>query len=103
MRLYIAGPMSGYPDFNYGLFRDVQRSLELRGYTDILNPIDAELENPTPGTPQAWDWYMRKCIAMILQADGIAVLRDWECSPGARLEVSIAHMLRIPVKPYYAW
>jgi hypothetical protein len=94
--------MFGYADRNEGVFKAVQRSLETRGYS-VISPWQAEAENPTPGRAQSWDWYMRKCIMLLLQCEGVAVLPDWECSAGARLEVQIAQALKIPVKPYAAW
>jgi hypothetical protein len=100
--LYVAGPMTGLPNFNYAAFNYVGRVLEGAGYT-VLNPVDAEKHNPTPGTPQTWDWYMRHALGMVLAADGLAVLEGWECSRGARLEVDVAHALTLPVLPWGKW
>lgn len=100
--LYIAGPMSGLPHYNYPAFNRAEEELLAAGYT-VLNPVDAEKDNPTPGQAQPWDWYMRKALAMVLAADGIAVLDGWECSRGARLEVEVAHSLRMPVLPLRRW
>lgn len=100
--LYIAGPMTGLPDFNYPAFLDAQDDLRDRGY-GTLNPVDSEQNNPTPGKPQSWDWYMRQALAMVLVAEGVAVLPGWECSRGARLEVDVAHALRLPVLPLAQW
>lgn len=102
MILYIAGPMSGYPALNYPAFIEAEKRLLLKGYA-VLNPVRAEEDNPTPGVPQPWDWYMRKAIAMVLRAEGIALLPDWECSPGACLEVHIAHVLRVMARPLAVW
>lgn len=40
---------------------------------------------------------------MSMRVDGIAVLPGWECSRGARLEVDVAHALRLPVLPVDQW
>ena len=95
MKLYVAGPMSGYPDFNYGTFHEAERALRLVGY-DVLNPAT----NPEC---DSWDGYMRAAIAQVIQADGIAVLPDWQMSAGAALEVHIAHALRVPVLAVARW
>ena len=100
--LYVAGPMSHLPKYNYPAFTNAATRLGLLGY-DTLNPVDAEGHNPTPGVPQEWDWYMRHALRMVLKADGVAVLPGWECSRGARLEVDVAHALRLPVLPVDAW
>ena len=100
--LYVAGPMTGYPDFNYPAFNDAAASLRARGF-NVLNPVDAEQHNPTPGTPQAWDWYMRHALRMVLESSGVALLDGWRDSRGAVLEVTVAKALRLDVRPLDAW
>ena len=101
-RLYVAGPMTGYPDFNYPAFNAVAEALRDKGF-DVLNPVDAERHNPTPGTPQAWDWYMRHALRMVLEADGLALLPGWADSKGAALEVNVAQALQLPCRRWEAW
>jgi hypothetical protein len=100
--LYVAGPMTGYPDFNYPAFNAAARMLAGFGYS-ILNPVDAEEKNPTPGKPQEWDWYMRHALRMVLDADGIALLPGWEDSRGAKLEVAVAQALGMDALPLEDW
>lgn len=95
MNLYIAGPMSNYPLYNFPAFHEADRKLRALGY-GILNPAD----NPQC---DSWDGYMRAAIAQVVRADGIAVLPDWQMSAGAALEVHIAHALRIPVLAWTRW
>ena len=59
-RVYIAGPMTGLPDFNYPAFNAAAAKLRALGL-EVLNPA----ENPPPpcGT---WTGYMR----MALKATG---------------------------------
>ena len=102
MRLYVAGPMTGLPDFNYPTFNAAANDLRRVGY-DVLNPAEIEADNPTPGTPQAWDWYMRHALRMVLLADALAVLPDWHRSRGASLEVHIACSLGMNVQPVETW
>ena len=93
--LYVAGPMSGYPRFNYPAFFDAEHLLRTSGY-DVLNPA----RNPKQ---HSWDGYMRAAIRQVLDADGLAVLPDWQMSAGAALEVHIAHTLRVPVHSVDHW
>jgi hypothetical protein len=93
--LYLAGPMSGYSGFNYPAFFDAEHMLRNAGY-DVLNPA-------RNGKQSSWDGYMRAAIAQVIQADGIAVLPDWQMSAGAALEVHIAHALRVPVHAVGHW
>lgn len=99
--VYIAGPMTGLADFNYPAFQEAGFELALRGY-EVLNPVQIENWN-TLGRPQAWDWYMRHAIAMVLRAEGIALLPDWEKSRGARLERTIASELSLDVRDLEDW
>jgi hypothetical protein len=95
MSLYIAGPMSGYDHFNYPAFFNAEAALGAAGYQTL---------NPARNAKQSsWDGYMRAAIAQVIQADGIAVLDDWQMSAGAALEVHIAHALRVPVHTVQHW
>jgi nucleoside 2-deoxyribosyltransferase len=100
--IYVAGPMTGIPEFNYPAFNSAAERLRGLGHR-VLNPADSEDYNPTPGTPQAWDWYMRHALRMVLQADALALLPGWETSRGATLEVDVATALGIPVKRLAEW
>jgi hypothetical protein len=94
--LYVAGPMSGYPAYNYPAFESAAAQLRRMGYA-VLSPTENKPDNPT------WDNYMRASIAQVIAADGIAVLDNWQMSAGAALEVHIAHALRVPVLPLREW
>lgn len=97
MILYIAGPMSGLPDYNRPAFFDAAARLRDFGFTTI-NPARHEQRNDLD-----WGDYMRLGISDVLAAHGLAVLPGWECSRGARLEVEVAHALRLPVLPVDTW
>lgn len=94
--LYVAGPMTGYPDFNYKAFHDASAQLRVLGF---------EVENPAENHPpvQTWLAFMRMSLVQISKADGIAVLPGWEGSKGAKIEVQLATDLGIPVKPVRDW
>lgn len=96
MRLYIAGPMSGYENKNLHWFLWAEERLRFLGY-DVLNPA----ANETRG--QSQNWYLREGLKLLLQCDGIAVLPGWECSFGSTLEVHVAQQLQMIVKPVVAW
>lgn len=100
--VYVAGPMTGLPQFNYPAFRTAAEQLRDAGY-DVRNPVDCEDHNPTPGTPQAWDWYMRHALRMVLDSHGIALLPGWENSRGATLERNVALALGMDVLPLADW
>lgn len=100
-KVYVAGPMTGYPDFNYPAFDAAERALLDHGY-GVFNPTRAEEFNDT-GKSQEWAWYMRHALRMVVSADALAILPGWEDSRGARLEVQVAQALGMPVRPIAEW
>ena len=99
--VYVAGPMTGLPDFNYPAFREAEVALRVYGH-EVLNPIEAENWNAT-GKPMPWGWYMRHAIRMVLRAEGIALLPGWERSRGARLEWQIGSELGLDIRDFADW
>lgn len=87
MKLYLAGPMSGYENDNKGEFNIT--ALEIgANYRDhiIINPaiLPSGLEQHE---------YMDICCAMVRACDGIVLLKDWEHSQGATAEYYLAKKL----------
>lgn len=94
-RVYIAGPMTGLPDFNYPAFHAAAADLRAAG-KDVVNP--AELHGPEDsGGDQSWEWYLRAALVAMLGCDEIVLLPGWETSRGARLERYVAEALGMPV------
>ena len=90
-RLYLAGKMSGLPDFNYPAFRSEAARLRALGY-HVENP--AENPEPSCGT---WLAYMRMAITQLVQCDAIALLDGWQDSRGACVERTLADGLGLEV------
>jgi hypothetical protein len=91
-RLYLAGPMSGYPKHNYPLFNRVATRLRAMGY-HVFNPA----ENKDGGKLRPRSFYMRLDIPALIESDAVVVLPGWEHSRGASLEVWLAIDLDMPV------
>jgi len=96
VRIYVAGPMTGHPDYNYPAFHAAADRLRMDGH-HVENPA----ENDNPGG--AWADWMRLALAQVLQVDGIALLDGWESSPGARLEVHVGAHLGLAIAPVRDW
>ncbi len=99
--LYIAGPMAGLPANNYPAFHAAADELRASGFR-VLNPVDNEQHNPG-GEQQAWEWWMRHALRMMLDADGIALLPGAQNSRGAALERHVAEALAMPVRHLDEW
>ena len=95
--LYIAGPMTGLPGYNFDAFNDAATDLRQAGF-HVLNPARRGV---IPG--HAWEDYLRKALGDVLRADGLALLPGWENSRGASLEVLVAQHLSIPTAPLADW
>lgn len=81
-RIYLSGPMTGLPDFNYPAFNAEAARLRALGY---------HVENPAENPKQdSWDAYMRKAITQMLTCDTIALMPGWLQSKGARIEYELA-------------
>ena len=91
MRIYIAGPMTGLPEFNYPAFNAAAARLRALGY-EVLNPA----ENPVPpcGT---WQGYMRMALTQLVQCQCVALLPGWADSRGALIERKLAQVLQMEV------
>lgn len=98
--IYIAGPMRGYPRYNFDAFHHAEDCLSMGGWTPI-NPARIDLENgfdpDGPVTPTMMDAFIRRDFECIMRVEGIAVLPGWEKSVGATAEVFMALWRGIPV------
>lgn len=95
MRLFIAGGMTGYPDFNYPAFDRMAAHLRADGH-EVLNPA----ENHNRRQDLAHEVYLLTTIRQIVgppAVDGVVVLPRWQRSIGARLEVDVARAVGIPI------
>jgi hypothetical protein len=95
--LYIAGPMTGLPDFNYPAFNDAAARLRAAGF-DVVNPA----EDGLPLDAQ-WHQHLRVAIAKLVTCDAVATLPGWRTSTGALLEVAIAVRLGMRVRSAEGW
>lgn len=90
-RIYLAGPMTGIPEFNHPAFHAEAARLRALGY-EIINP--AELN---PDQSLEWHLCMRKDIANLVTCEAIALLPGWQHSTGAHLEMMIAHRVGMEI------
>lgn len=97
-KLYLSGPMTGYPKLNKPAFFKMSARLRRAGYV-VVNP--AELDNLE--ACNSWAACLRRdLLALLMWTEAIATLPGWEGSRGANLEVHVGKLLGYPVHPV-AW
>ena len=91
MIIYIAGPISGVPDYKK-TFNQAENGLLVRGHTPLKpSVLPMGLTN---------EQYARIDFAMIDSADAVLFLTDWEYSAGANLEKAYCEYVGKPI--YYS-
>ena len=98
MKVYIAGPMTGLPEFNYPAFYAAADALKALGHEPI-NPARAAGREGC----KTWLDYMRAALRDVADADGIAMLPGWQESRGAAVEYRLGYALGLDVRPLAQW
>jgi hypothetical protein len=103
-KLYLAGPMTGYPQFNFPLFFKAAEIARSWGF-DIISPAELDAENNEDyeiasnspdgalgSTTQTYGDYLGRDVKIIADegVEGILFLPRWEESKGARLEAYVS-------------
>lgn len=111
-RVYIAGPMTGIPQFNFPAFIAEGEALRTLGF-DVHSPAEmddpvtrqAALDSPdgAPGSGSAngetWGDFLARDVKLLVDdgIEAIVVLPGWYRSKGARLETFVGHLVGIPI------
>ena len=113
MRVYVAGPMRGYPQFNFPAFYKAAKKLRSKGHV-VFNPAERDTkiygsklakENDNGDATVAkkkFGFSLREALAadtqwICLRAQAIALLPGWEKSKGAQAELALANALDLKV------
>lgn len=92
-KIYIAGPMRGYPQYNYPAFNVADLWLTLHGW-EVVNPVDISNCHGTPeqveANPDLLFEVMESEKREVECCDAIYLLRGWERSVGAKAELTVA-------------
>jgi hypothetical protein len=115
IKWYLAGPMTGIPQFNYPAFYSAADRLRKIGL-NVYSP--AEMDDPTTvaaalASPDGsaddydsegkgtWGEFLARDVLLIAdELGGIILLPGWEKSKGARLEAFVAINLDYPAYEY---
>lgn len=113
-KIYIAGPMSGYPEFNFPKFFETERKLLNDGWI-VFNPankvdeVEIALQVEAYSTGNALEliaggFNFRKAytwdVVKVIEANAIYMLKGWETSPGATGEHAVAVAMKSKYPDY---
>lgn len=93
--IYVSGPMSGLPEFNFPAFIAAEAHLKLLGYT-----VESPHHNAGGDTTKDWVYYMRLALIQLMRCSEVYMLPGWEASRGAVIEHDLA--LKLGFKISYA-
>lgn len=100
MKVYLAGPMRGLPDWNFPAFDAAEERWLAAGHQPF-NPaqIDRVLQyGPGQGeNPSHLRHVIQMDLACLFAADALALLPGWERSTGAAAELALVQFLGLPV------
>jgi hypothetical protein len=88
-KCYIAGPMTGLPNYNYPAFHAAAAKLRAMGYL-VENPAENAKQN-------SWAAYMRLAVSQMLGCDFVVMLPSWQKSRGATIEYNLASDLGLMI------
>jgi Domain of unknown function (DUF4406) len=105
-KFYLAGKMSGIPQFNFPLFLRVAKALRNQGY-DIVSPAEIDdyedklvAMNSKDGRfrpgDKTWGDFLARDVKLLADGGitGIIFLPGWEASAGAKLEATVGLLKR---------
>lgn len=110
MRIYLAGPMTGHPDFNFPAFDTAAKQLRERGH-EVFSPADNDRTNGfnpkgMTGHENLSDhgYSLRQALQedvswICLHAEALVYLPGVSKSAGATAEIYLANALKLPVYP----
>jgi len=114
MKIYVAGPMRGIPEFNFPAFNAAAAALRAVGHV-VFNPAERDIErhngvdvskgNATGDEEIAakeHGFSLRDALAddtrwICKEADAIALLPGWGASKGAKAELALAEALGLEI------
>lgn len=90
----LAGPITGWPDFNRPVFDEATEKITKLGYR-VWNPNDPD--EPWPPEKQPRSFWMKRSIQELYFSDLLVLLPGWSRSEGVKAELAVARQFGIPV------
>lgn len=93
MKIYLSGPMTGYPEHNFPAFAAAAVLLRRLGF-EVISPHEKDLDEGFDPSSDGSTFDLRAAlewdVAAVLASDAVVLLEGWEASPGCMVEVLTA-------------
>lgn len=101
-KFYLAGPMTGLPEYNFPEFDRYCEILRKKNF-DIISPHEID-HGETPETRGSLDYhlYIKEGLKALLTCDAVILMPGWENSHGSRFEVEVARKCGMNIFLYQA-
>lgn len=102
-RVYISGPMSGYEEFNFPAFNEMEAKIfNDFDFVDVVNPVFISHIIEKLDFIPTYEDYLREDFRFLIDCDAVLLLEGWKDSGGCQKEVMVAKYLNIPCFETYA-
>lgn len=117
IKLYLAGPMRGYPKFNADNFNLWAEKLRAAGY-EVLTPVEMDAEDGLDFTSEETaaatvrrlpngdvdeEYYLQRDFIRLQECQGVALIEGWEESKGSQREIVKAIKADIRIREASMW
>lgn len=101
MKVYVAGPMRGYPLWNFPAFDAASADLRSWGF-EVVSPAELDraigFDEHTGVLPDGFvEGALRRDIEALLEVDGVVLLPGWRASSGVAIELTVARALGLAI------
>jgi hypothetical protein len=99
-RIYLAGPMRGYKDFNFPAFHAYAKTLRDQGY-EVFSPAEKGMEKEVGAQYETLSF--RRAVFLLdtdyicREAEAVALMPGWDKSSGARAEKALAEAIGLKI------
>lgn len=89
MKIFVSGPMTGIPDYNFPKFEEVEERLKVQGH-DVMSMRIIVMTEFKGDLNRTHAEYMQAALKYLPLSTHLCLLNGWERSDGTKCEVAVA-------------